>query len=457
MNGLERLHYFDGQRLVARDLELEQKYHMRVRRLLNHGLYSPGVVNGLQVDMLDPRHVRVGHGMSLDPRGREIILLSDVILAVPGRLPTALVQGYYLVVSYSEEKEPGTLATCREGVGTTPPARIREAPVLSWTETWPNQQRCGEKGHASDCAVVLALVMLKPSCDIDKIEPGVRQYAHSAIPGQVHPFALEGEKDIDNLNSKVIHFQIRGGPPDAVLLYLWGDAISSLLYTELGGHTHGSKLNAAPTSDETAPIKIDHTHHVDQMSTDGASANMAHDHSMHHATVRYPPGTNDSGIVTGAGFGSSYDSEKNQFGTQWITTTDLGHTHPLEAFDTKGSSLQQTAPHHHTLTVSTNTDAAGNTAPATGNTPYQARGGSAYSFPSTLQVKLDGNDITGWIKGQLGWSSLGDGTATHPLITSGTGALDLIKSGHALGVGPHQIELRLNSGGGKVLYNLYVE
>ena len=57
MNGVERLHYFNGQRLVARDLEIEQRYFITVRRMLNRGLYSPGVVDGLEVSKVDGRHV----------------------------------------------------------------------------------------------------------------------------------------------------------------------------------------------------------------------------------------------------------------------------------------------------------------------------------------------------------------------------------------------------------------
>jgi hypothetical protein len=458
MMGIERLHYFDGQRLVARDLELEQKYHMRVRRLLNHGLYSAGVVDGLQVSNVDPRHVRVSAGLALDPRGREIILLSDTTMTVPSRLPASSVLGYFLVISYGEEKEPGTLADCREGVGTTPPSRIKEFPTLSWTETWPNQQYCGEKGHASDCAVVLALVTLTPACDVKKIEPGVRQYAHSQVPGQVHPFALEGEKDIDSANSKVLHFQIRGGPPDAVLLYLWGDAISSLLYTEVGNHTHSFALNSTPTSDETAPIKINHTHPIDGMLSDGPNVSLVHHHSIHHiADVTYPLLTNDSGVVTGSGISNSFDAEKNKFGTLFITDADLGHQHNIAAHDTRDSSLGTAPAHNHTLTASSTTGDAGNIPSATGSTPYQARGGPAYDYPQDLQVWLDGNDITGWVKATLGWSTLGDGTSSHALVSSGTGALDLTHSGHPLEVGPHKIELLLGKGGGKVLYNLYVE
>jgi hypothetical protein len=359
MLGLERLHYFNGQRLVAKDFELEQRYHMRIRRLLNRGLYSPGVIRGLEVTKVDARHVRVSNGIALDPRGREIILLADATLVVPNRQPSTPLPGYFLVIQYDEEREPGHLSECREGSGTTPPSRIREAPVLSFTETWPNQQDCGRAGHASDCAVVLALVGLDASCQITTIDSGVRQYAHSEVPRQVNPFALEGEKDIDPANPKRLHFQIRGGPPSRVLLYLWAGAISSLFYTELGSHSHkltGGKTGAAKPSPS-----------------------------------------------------------------------------------------------------SSSTDLAGNTAPLTGGTPYQARGGPAYSYPSGLRVKLDGTDITGLITAKLGWAQLGDGTPTHPLATNGTGSIDLIELGLPVAVGPHLLEFRVPSGGGKVFYNLYVE
>jgi hypothetical protein len=483
MEGLERLHYFDGQRLVARDLELEQKYHMRVRRLLNRGLYSPGVVNGLEVSVVDPRHVRVSHGMALDRRGREVILLTDTTLTVPSRLPSSPLGGYFLVMQYSEEKEPGTLADCREGAGTTPPARIREAPALSWTETWPNQQACGEKGHASDCAVVLALVILDSSCQVQKIEPGVRQYAHSALPGQVHPFALEGEKDIDSVNPKVLHFQIRGGPPDAVLLYLWADAISSLLYTELGSHSHG--IGSVTTGTTTTNLGS-HTHKVDDLQAD---ANGTHDHQIRVAGITSDlagaiigildpfaapvvallqgtlgnPNTNDA-ILTAPFMGLLGSAGRVARGPQThqgdsnfdYIQPDGQHGHKVPGPTTHAPDPNQSSPHSHTTSGSVSLG--GNTAPTTGSTLYQARDGQpAYSYFSNLQVKLDGTDVTGLIKTRLGWAQLGDGTATHQLVTSGTGAIDLVQLGLPLGVGPHRLELRLNSGGGKVLYNLYVE
>ena len=456
MQGLERLHFFNGQRLVARDLELEQKYFIRVRRLLNKGLYSAGVVSGLEVSAVDLVHVKVTRGIAFDARGREAILLTDTTVSVPNRLPTSPIKGFFLVINYGEEVEPGHMADCKPGSGTTPPAKILEAPTLSWTEIWPDHNKCGEKGHASDCGVVLALVLLDSSCHISKIDPGVRQFAHSTVPGQVHPFALEGEKDIDNANPKKLHFQISGGPPDSVLLFLWGDAMSSLLYTELGNHTHAvGGVTAANTTTDLG----NHNHKVPDMQS---SDDGAHSHQIRQAGEDFEdPSSNDaietdpfnSALLGNAGR-IAYGPQNAGPGMNYIQI-DGGHHHSVTGPTTQGPAPNASTPHAHTL--SGNVAAAGNTAPLTGNTPYAARGGPAYSYADDMHVKLDGTDITGLIRAKLGWAKLGDGTATHALVLSGTGAVDLVQLGLPLIVGPHEIELRVNSGGGKVLFNLYVE
>lgn len=487
MQGLERLHFFNGQRLDARDLEIEQRYHIRVRRMMNHGLYSAGVVSGLEVSKVDPTHVRVTHGIALDPRGREVILLSDATMAVPNHPPSPPLQGFFLAIAYGEETEPGHLADCKVASSTTPPSKILEAPTLSWTETWPDHNRCGEKGHPGDCAVVLAMVILDNSCQIKQVEPAVREYAHSTVPGQVRPFALEGEKDIDRDNPKKLHFQVRGGLPSTALLFLWGDALSSLLYTELGQHSHdvgGVGMGA------TASDLGNHTHPVNGSTTDQGGA---HSHPIRIAGVSFAAlaavsaadplaapavgvigelvnvahmDTNDSfltglaspslvgapgWIARGPNSGSNAGDPAYNF-----VQTDGQHGHNVNGSSTTGPNPNAASPHSHTLNGST--AMSGNTAPVSGSTPYQARDGKpAYSFIDSMQVKLDGSDITALILRQLGWTSLGDGTATHAFVMSGTGGLDLVQLGLPLGVGPHELEFRLINGGGKVLYNLYVE
>jgi hypothetical protein len=447
MQGLERLHYFDGQRLAAKDFELEQNYHMRVRRMLNRGLYSPGIVSGLQVTKVDARHVRVSTGIALDPGGKEVIVLSDTIIASPNRRPASALPGYFLTIRYDEESDPGTMAECRNGSGTTPPSRTREAPLLSWTETWPNQQSCGVKGHPEDCAVVLALVVLDSACLITAVDAGVRQYSRSQVPRQVHPMALEGEKDIDSSNPKKLNFQILGGPPSGVVLYLWADAISSLLYTEVGAHTHA--LTKAHTQ---ILAKIpDHVHKL------GGKESGAADPATHSHKVSVLNNSIDDLGQTGQIVNvplSSFPAATYRTGIPPYLEEDGGHRHALQG-DTGLPALSPAGNHSHGLTGLT--DSSGNTAPTAGSTPNAARGGPAYSFPDGVRVKLDGTDITGLIESHLSWSKLGDGTATHALATKGTGAVDLLQLGLAVAVGSHQLEFRVPKGGGKILYNLYVQ
>lgn len=445
MQGLERLHYFNGQRLLAKDFELEQNYHMRVRRLLNRGLYTPGVVSGLEILRVDNRHARVTGGVALDPGGREVILVGDATLPVPNRQPSSALPGYFLVIRYDEETEPGQLADCKEGSGTTPPSRVLEAPILSWTETWPNQSDCGKKGHAADCAVVLGLVALNASCEIAHIDTGVRQWARSAVPRQVSPFALEGEKDIDTDNPKHLHFQIRGGEPESVLLYLWADAISSLFYTELGSHHHA--LTKAGSS--SVPL-LDHRHHLTGIGTTAGTPD------THHHNVNAwagPPGPTVEAIQAAH---SPAGNPRMWSGDPQFLSDEGSHTHDLNATETGLSNGNVSG--NQTLSLTGTTDLTGATAPAppTG-TPYQASSGPAYGYPDGLQVKLDRTDITGLIVGKLGWAQLGDGKHTHPLVTSGTGGIDLIELGRGLAVGGHELEFRVPTGGGKVLYNLYVQ
>ena len=460
MTGVQRLHYFNGQRLVARDLELEQHYHMQVRRILNAGLYAAGVVDGLTVTMVDARHVRVSQGVGLDPCGRELIALSDVTLAVPNRSPVSSLPGYFLVMRYAEQTAPGVRADCQPGVGTVPPSRTRETPVYAFTETWPDQTKCGTKGHSPDCAIVLGLVLLDPSCQVIGIESGVRQLAHSEVPDQVTPFALEGEKDLDVDNPKRLHFQIRNGIADAVVLYLWGGAISSLLYTELGSHTHSI---AGVGMGDTASDLGEHTHVVPEILTTNDGEHSHHimaagqildnpdDIKKYDAFVT-APNTTEGPFFNPPYYAYGPDGAGPNLN---YIRLDGVHQHTVAKQTSQGPVPDAGHPHHHSL--SGNVALSGNTAPTTGSTPYQARLGPAHSYPGEVRVRLDGTDITGLILAKLGWLKLGDGTNTHLLVTSGTGAVDLIALGLPVGIGAHQLEIRVPSGGGKILYNLYVE
>jgi len=82
-----------------------------------------------------------------------------------------------------------------------------------------------------------------------------------------------------------------------------------------------------------------------------------------------------------------------------------------------------------------------------------------------LQVSIDGQDQTAAILTQLqdgrpaqDWTRFGDGTAGHALVADGTQEIKLdFLPNVAFDEGEHVIEFTVTSGGGRILYNLYVE
>jgi hypothetical protein len=83
MTGFERPRYFAGKLVTAEDFELEQRYHIEKRWLLNRMFQGAGVVSGLGVAAGDQHTVTVAPGFALDPHGREILVCEAQQLAIP--------------------------------------------------------------------------------------------------------------------------------------------------------------------------------------------------------------------------------------------------------------------------------------------------------------------------------------------------------------------------------------
>lgn len=426
MSTIERLHYANGRRLDAGDLRLEQHYHIAMRRLLNKGLFTPGVVNGLEVEKAqNPREVSVKPGLALDPLGRELVLQEETAVAVPNQKPLNRARpGYFLVIRYDELALPGEAHPCVASGAAPEPSRIVERPRLEWTEDWPDHTQCPEAPGSLACAIVLALVTLDDACQVAGVETGsgLREYAYPVHLSQVQAVALEGEKNIDKDNPKVLHFHARGGEPTSVLLYLWGAKFSSLYYTELGNHRHG--LGG-------------HTH-----SLPGASGNTGFAGSHNHRLYI-------SRTVAGGG---PYVDSSGAFGNRGY-----------ERSRGERDFVEPVGNHQHSISVSF-------TAPTGGPSPDQsgtvvngsdvdARAGGAHTYLSDLRIRLDGKDVTNLIVSRYvpTWGKLGDGSAGHPFnAAAGTGQLNLLDLGVDIGHGGHELVFSVASGGGRVLYNLYV-
>jgi len=125
---VRRVHFFVGQILTAEDLQAEQDYHREMRYLHNRILGS-GVVRGLEISVADGSTVRVGPGVGIDPRGREIVLVEDVRID----LGTTMLQTDASVhVTATWEQVPDGFAVGGDGGRTQPDfARWIERPCLT--------------------------------------------------------------------------------------------------------------------------------------------------------------------------------------------------------------------------------------------------------------------------------------------------------------------------------------
>jgi hypothetical protein len=435
---LERLNYFNGQRLQAGDFRLEQEYHIQVRRWLNKSLYTWGIAAGLQVTVKegDAHKVVVGPGMALDTEGREIILLEGREIQVAGTpSPVAgIVFGNYLVIQYAEEKVAPVVDGCAtplkdkssQKLAWGGPSRIRSEPVISWQSNWPNQ---------NSGKIVLAQVELDEMCAVRAIHLAVRKYAGEARPPKTLAYALEGEKDIDEHNSKKIYFHIRGGRPETVTLYLRAAPFSSLYYTELGRHTHALDIEVKSHS----PIE-GHSHSLGEIKTSFV------DPPAHIVTgdIDEDPAEADNVLMVDdtKAWKANLTAKVNL-----SVVHDKGHEH-LIAAGQQTSVGGAIAAQSHAVTGSI---------AHTGLNPAARTAGSSFSYVADLRILLDKKDYTATILDRLEWTQLGNGTANHPIVQDGTGPIQLELLGMDLNEREHCLELKVTSGGGRILYNLYVE
>jgi hypothetical protein len=134
---IERLQFFNGQRLFAEDLQGLEAFNREMRWLHNQSLHQPGVGNGFAVNgNKGDREVTIGAGYAIDALGREIVLTETQTLAIPPVAGDADGKPIFfdLTVSYPDDSALEEAET-RDGVclprGVV---RLREAPIFCWVE-----------------------------------------------------------------------------------------------------------------------------------------------------------------------------------------------------------------------------------------------------------------------------------------------------------------------------------
>jgi len=132
---LERIQFFNGERLFASDLQALEAFSREMRWLHNQSLHQAGVGSGFRVvGNVGDRQVTISPGYAIDSCGREIILTESKVLQIPPVADNGSGGSvfYDLTVSYPDDTE---LTPSETRTGICLPAgviRLREEPVFCW-------------------------------------------------------------------------------------------------------------------------------------------------------------------------------------------------------------------------------------------------------------------------------------------------------------------------------------
>lgn len=172
---IERLDFFNGERLFADDLQTLDGFNRQMRWLHNLSLHTFGIGSGFVVQgKRGDRVVTVSPGYAIDNAGREIILLALTEETIPPVADDGLgnPQFYDLTVHYPPTEDLEEVET-RSGVcGTTGVVRRREEPVFCWIELKGSDHTPKNPKHALQIAqgekIVLARISVK-NCQLDTL------------------------------------------------------------------------------------------------------------------------------------------------------------------------------------------------------------------------------------------------------------------------------------------------
>jgi len=134
---LERIQFFNGERLFAPDLQALESFNREMRWLHNQSLHQAGVGSGYAViGKIGDRQVTISPGYALDSLGEEIILTETLVLPIPPVADNGSGGSvfYDLTVSYPQDSDLKPSET-RVGICNCPPegvVRLREEPVFCW-------------------------------------------------------------------------------------------------------------------------------------------------------------------------------------------------------------------------------------------------------------------------------------------------------------------------------------
>lgn len=132
---VERIQFFNGERLFASDLQELEAFNRQIRWLHNQSLHQPGIGSGFAVSgNTGDRQVTISPGYALDSKGREIILTESFVDPIPPVADNGSGGSvfYDLTVSYPQDTDL-TPSETRAGICLpTGVVRLREEPIFCW-------------------------------------------------------------------------------------------------------------------------------------------------------------------------------------------------------------------------------------------------------------------------------------------------------------------------------------
>lgn len=190
LHQFERMHYYAGQLLTARNFEDEQKYMNGKRELINRLKFGKGIISGLVVKQEDPivekRKIRITAGVALDKFGREIVKEIDEVTSISQGHPN---EPCWVYVEYHDQETdpvPSTNPCTRQESCNF--NRYKEISICSITFNQP-----------SDNVLVLARIQLDAHGNISTIECTPPQKVYNDLEDLIHKM----ERKINHLENEL--------------------------------------------------------------------------------------------------------------------------------------------------------------------------------------------------------------------------------------------------------------
>lgn len=160
---IERVRFFDNERLIAPDLQAIDDFARQMRWLHNRSLHQPGVASGYAVaGQKGDSQVVIQPGYAIDALGRELVLTQPYTQPIPpqagdGQGGSAI---FDLTVSYPATLPESESRTADCASATPGAVRLEESPVFCWVSTTSPADKALRTDIQSGLRIVLGRVQV---------------------------------------------------------------------------------------------------------------------------------------------------------------------------------------------------------------------------------------------------------------------------------------------------------